>query len=215
MMRPLYLTGLVLMLISSSAFAQDHQGHQTQDPSEHDVHTCAQSPYAGQEMRAIKALSSEDVQALLAGSGMAYGGLAKSAELNGYPGMRHLLEMANEIDLTPDQTVRLEAMFAQMRDEAIVLGEAIIAVETQIDQSFSGEDVNRHTLQAQLGQSANLQGQLRFVHLSYHLETIHVLNEEQVDLYNRLRGYTGSQNPCDIVPEGHNADLWRQNNNCN
>ena len=41
------------------------------------------SSYAGQEIRDIKALSPEDTAALLAGKGM---GLAKAAELNGYPG---------------------------------------------------------------------------------------------------------------------------------
>ncbi len=42
------------------------------------------SPYAGQEQRSIKALSEQEVAALLAGRGA---GFAKAAELNGcYPG---------------------------------------------------------------------------------------------------------------------------------
>ena len=43
----------------------------------------ADLPYAGQQTRAIKALSDDDIAALRAGEGM---GMAKAAELNGYPG---------------------------------------------------------------------------------------------------------------------------------
>ena len=43
----------------------------------------ANLPYAGQQTRAIKALSDDDIAALRAGEGM---GMAKAAELNGYPG---------------------------------------------------------------------------------------------------------------------------------
>jgi hypothetical protein len=39
-------------------------------------------PYAGQQARTIKALSDEDIAALRKGEGM---GMAKAAELNGYP----------------------------------------------------------------------------------------------------------------------------------
>jgi hypothetical protein len=49
------------------------------------------SPYAGQQTRAIKALSPEDLAGLLNGEGM---GMAKAAELNGYPGPVHVLELA-------------------------------------------------------------------------------------------------------------------------
>ena len=55
------------------------------------------SSYAGQEMRAIKSLSPQEVADLLAGRGM---GLAKAAELNHYPGPRHVLDLARELDLT-------------------------------------------------------------------------------------------------------------------
>src|SRR5580658_1033453 len=54
--------------------------------------------YAGQQMRDIKALSSDDVADLLAGRGM---GLAKPAELNHYPGPAHLLEMKDQLGLSP------------------------------------------------------------------------------------------------------------------
>ena len=46
-------------------------------------------PYAGHQDRAIKALSAEEIEQYLSGSGM---GFAKPAELNGYPGPMHVIE---------------------------------------------------------------------------------------------------------------------------
>lgn len=47
-------------------------------------------PYAGQETREIKALSPDEVAAHLEGRGM---GFAKAAELNHYPGPKHVLDL--------------------------------------------------------------------------------------------------------------------------
>jgi len=52
--------------------------------------------YAGQETRKIKALSEDQIQGYLAGSGM---GLAMAAELNHYPGPKHVLELAEKLQL--------------------------------------------------------------------------------------------------------------------
>ena len=74
------------------------------------------SGYAGQESREIKALSPEEVDAYLSGKGM---GFAKAAELNGYPGPAHVLELAAELQLSADQRRRTEALFAAMQSQAL------------------------------------------------------------------------------------------------
>ena len=68
------------------------------------------SPYAGQEERGIKALPQADVEGLLAGAGTPFGGMAKPAELNGYPGPRHVLDAveAGEFEITGKQKIRIE-----------------------------------------------------------------------------------------------------------
>jgi hypothetical protein len=55
------------------------------------------SAYAGQQARGIKALSQTEVEGLLQGKGME---LAKTAELNSYPGPAHALELVAELGLT-------------------------------------------------------------------------------------------------------------------
>ena len=77
------------------------------------------SPYAGQESREIKALSQQDIEGLLAGAGTPFGGMAKPAELNGYPGPRHVLDAveAGGFELTSEQQEQIEAVYEEMRSD--------------------------------------------------------------------------------------------------
>ena len=59
-----------------------------------------------------QALSPEDIQGLLEGRGM---GLAKAAELNSYPGPKHVLEMADALELTPEQRAEIARKAAEKR----------------------------------------------------------------------------------------------------
>ena len=81
-------------------------------PTETANESVIQSPYVGQETRGIKALSQADIEGLLAGAGTPFGGMAKPAELNGYPGPRHVLDAveAGEFDLTTDQREQVEVL---------------------------------------------------------------------------------------------------------
>ena len=77
----------------------------------------SQSPYAGMQARPIKALSSEQIADLKAGRGM---GLALTAELNGYPGPAHLLELADKLiqslDVLFNQVIEDRSGFASIGD---------------------------------------------------------------------------------------------------
>lgn len=84
------------------------------------------SPYAGQEAREIKALSAQEVDDLLNARGMA---LAKAAELNGYPGPLHSLEMADKLGLSLDQLRTIKDIKTQEEAEARPLGAEIVAIE--------------------------------------------------------------------------------------
>src|SRR6266571_4214131 len=71
------------------------------------------SPYAGQEQRAIKALSDQEIRDLLEARGM---GLAKAAELNSYPGPLHVLELADELGLSDAQRASSRTLYERMRE---------------------------------------------------------------------------------------------------
>jgi hypothetical protein len=76
-------------------------------------------PYAGQENSSVPGLSEAEITALRTGAGM---GLARPGEINGYPGPRHVLDLADELALTPDQRAAVQALFDQMQREAVALG---------------------------------------------------------------------------------------------
>jgi hypothetical protein len=147
------------------------------------------SPYAGQDLRDIKSLSDNDVQSLQNGTGEAFGGMAKLAELNSYPGPRHVLDMASELQLTYGQRIEIKLIYQNMSSKAKGIGAAIIAVEQDMDEAFANKTITQENLKLMLDKSADLYGQLRFVHLSAHLDTVQMLTIEQVQMYNAMRGY--------------------------
>jgi Spy/CpxP family protein refolding chaperone len=144
------------------------------------------SPYVGQELREIKALSPQELSDYLSGKGM---GLAKAAELNGYPGPAHVLDLATQLNLTPDQKARTEALFKNMQARAIAFGKELVEEERALDSLFASHSMTPDTLASSLARIARLQGELRQVHLQAHLEQTALLSPDQVRQYNRLRGY--------------------------
>src|SRR5690349_11158058 len=106
----------------------------------------AQQPYAGMETRTIKALSDQQIADLQAGRGM---GLALAAELNGYPGLIHAIELADKLGLSSDQITRLKELFQAMKAEAISLGTQLIAEERTLDDAFAGRTITLASLESQ------------------------------------------------------------------
>ena len=146
-------------------------------------------PYAGLDVRPVKALSPEQLADLRAGRGM---GLALPAELNGYPGPTHVLELAGPLGLTPEQRARTEALVAAMKAETIPLGERLIADETALDRLFAEKRATVGTLDAASANVGGGQAALRAAHLRYHLDMMAVLTPEQIARYVALRGYASS-----------------------
>lgn len=143
-------------------------------------------PYAGQQTRTIKALSAEDIAGLLKGEGM---GMAKAAELNGYPGPKHVLALAEELKLTETQRQEIQALFDRMSAAAKPLGTELVEHERVLDQLFSKGEITPDRLAAETADIGELQGRLRSVHLIAHVQTRAVLTADQVTRYEHLRGY--------------------------
>ena len=150
----------------------------------------SQSQYSNHMDRPIKALSEKEISDLSEGNGM---GFAIAAELNHYPGPKHVLELSDQLALSPTQLDQTQLLFNDMKAEAINLGNKLIELESQLDQWFANSQINPAKLQAQLEQIANVKAQLRFVHLSTHLKQKAILTQHQIHQYDRLRGYTSSQ----------------------
>jgi len=149
------------------------------------------TPYAGQQQREIKALSQHEISGYLNGKGLGY---AKAAELNQYPGPKHVLELSKELDLSKEQIKQSQHIFDQMKVYAVALGEQFIAKEQELDKRFSGNDIDDESLALLLSEIGALKTKLRYVHLKSHLEQKAILTKHQVQLYDQLRGYGKNAN---------------------
>ena len=147
------------------------------------------SPYAGEQTRQIKALSEGEVSSLLNGHGM---GFARAAELNSYPGPRHVLDLADELRLTPAQTTQLTSVFETMKAAALPLGRELVSRETELDRLFTGRLATPDMVLALTREIGRLQGELRAVHLNAHVATVGILQAGQIARYDALRGYTSA-----------------------
>src|SRR5258708_29748480 len=152
----------------------------------------AQTPYAGLQSRSIKALSDQQIADLRAGRGM---GLALAAELNGYPGPSHLLELADKLGLSDAQRSSVRNIFETMKAETIPIGERLIAQEAALDRLFADHVITPEKLNAATSEIGATQAELRATHLKYHLSTVAMLEPSQIQRYSALRGYDngGSQ----------------------
>jgi len=147
-----------------------------------------QSPYAGLQTRPIKALSDQQIADLEAGRGM---GLALPAELNGYPGPSHLLELADKLGLSEAQRLRVQSLFEAMKAEAVPIGQQLIEQEATLDLLFANHTASEANVAAAVAAVAETQGKLRAAHLRYHLSTVALLRPDQIERYGQLRGYGG------------------------
>jgi hypothetical protein len=148
------------------------------------------SAYSGQEARPIKALAAEDIEALRTGQGM---GFAKAAELNGYPGPAHVLELADQLQLTSEQLSQTRAIEASMRASAKAIGANLVDTEQQLDSLFASRQITEQALGELVLRISELQSALRRAHLSAHLEQAKVLDQRQTTRYMHLRGYDAAQ----------------------
>lgn len=175
------------------------------------------SPYVGQEERAIKSLSSDDIATLRRGGGW---GLAKAAELNGVPGPAHLLEMKDDIPLDESQVSAISEIADQMKAQAIERGETLIALERVLDEHFQAGTITDEILRSSLDAIASTRMELRYIHLATHLRTPEILSPIQIESYRALRGYSEPGQCADMatdIPAEHSAEMEHGHgggNNC-
>ena len=161
---------------------------------------CAQhSPYAAEAQREIKALSADEVRDYLAGKGM---GLARAAELNGYPGPAHVLELAGPLVLSAGQRERTEALHRSMLAAAVKAGRELVDAESELDLLFRARRANEGELARAMARIGERQVEVRRVHLDAHIRQAEILSPAQLARYAELRGYGSPSSPA-TAHRGH------------
>ena len=164
------MSAVLASVPAASAAQQNHSGHAEGQSSQ------------------VKTLGQAEVDEFLAGAGM---GMARPAELNGFPGPRHVLDLADSLALTPEQRTGVEEIFRRMQERATSLGRQVVAAEGALDALFAAGAVEEAALSEHVRAVDALRSELRVVHLKAHLETKALLTMHQVHTYDRLRGYGG------------------------
>jgi hypothetical protein len=147
------------------------------------------APYAGQETRDIKALSKQDVESRLNGQGAS---MAKAAELNGYPGPAHVLELAKELALSADQREATETLMQSHKARASKLGADVVEAERALDRLFAAHRADASSVQGAAARVGELRAALQAEHLTTHIVQTRILSADQVRRYQVLRGYAAS-----------------------
>lgn len=174
--RPALWLGLVSVLVvalEASASAEE---------------SSAALPVRGPAQGAIRSLSAEEIRSLREGDGMR---LARPAELNGYPGPAHVLEVARQgkMDLFAEQRQAIERIHAATKAEAQALGQQILFLEAALETGFRSGRMTEQDLAPRVEEIGRKRTALRLVHLRAHLLTTVLLRPEQVEFYYQLRGY--------------------------
>ena len=150
--------------------------------SEQHPHTPAQpASLAGES--AHHAFLEQERAAIERGEGF---GMAMPADRAGYPGPKHVLELKDQLKLTPGQTSAMEKLFAEMNRKAVERGREVLLAEQRLADYFA-EGRSEAELREETYRVATLRAELRWVHLGTHLAARKLLTPLQLEAYQRLR----------------------------
>lgn len=173
------MPGLVALGLTLSLVGPIQAGPAATPPASHDAHHGATGV-------AIPGLSADEIAALRAGQGMSQ---ARVAEVEGYPGPRHVLDAwtAGDLPLAAEQAARVQEIMQTMTAEARRVGNQVLESERALALAFRSGAIDAPSLRAGVDRIAALRGELRAVHLNAHLETRALLDPEQLARYAELR----------------------------
>lgn len=136
----------------------------------------------------IPGLGTDEIAELREGRGM---GLARVADVQGYPGPRHVLDAwtAGSLPLSKEQVAQVQDIGRAMELEARRVGSLVLDSERELALAFRSGTIDVTSLRPRLDRIAALRGELRAVHLNAHLATRAVLHPAQLARYAELRGH--------------------------
>lgn len=180
MTRPTLITFILLITVAAAPGLHAQMSH------------AHHSAYADETRTGITSLSADEITQLENGEGM---GFARAAELNSYPGPRHVLDAAEELGLSASQREQTQRIFDEMKSEAVRIGGEIIEKERHLSRRFEHRHIDEPQLRGLVTEIGLLRAELRVAHLRAHLEMATLLSAEQIERYDALRGYVTDDEP--------------------
>jgi Spy/CpxP family protein refolding chaperone len=151
-------------------------------------HEPAQTTNAYVDLREspIRGLTPAEIDELRSGGGM---GLALPAELNGYPGPKHVLDLADQLSLDAATKAAFQSLYERTQEAARAAGARVLSAHESLDQAFRTGAIDEDSLTSRTVELGVALGELRRVHLAAHLEAYDLLTPHQRALYMEYRGY--------------------------
>lgn len=187
---------ILLVVFSGAAwYGFDSTGAEEATPASHhgqsgdaSSRASGRSPYADDvdPGATIRSLTPEEVDQIERGEGAS---LALPAELNGVPGPRHVLDLADELGLSDQQVERVRAVSDEMQTAVVSSGHRYLDALRALEHDFRTGTMTEAKLPSRVAAVKRLEGELATAHLIAHLQTANLLTPEQIAAYNRLRGY--------------------------
>jgi len=143
----------------------------------------AQSNQAVAQMQHHHSCLEEERASIERGEGF---GMGMPADHAGYPGPRHVLDMAADLKLTAEQRAAMEKIFSAMKEKALARGKELFEAQAQLEQMFR-EGRPEADLREQSFRIDSIHAELRWIHLSAHLAAQKILTADQIAQYTRLR----------------------------
>jgi Spy/CpxP family protein refolding chaperone len=113
--------------------------------------------------------------------------MARYADINGYPGPRHVLDLREELELEDEQAKQMEAIYEEMAEKARMKGEAIVAAEKRLNGLFLGKTASVDSVRSLTEEIGRLRGELRAIHLLAHMQASAIMSPAQRERYSALR----------------------------
>ncbi len=134
-------------------------------------------------------ISQAEKEALRSGAGLGAGRLAM---MNGYPGPKHVLEMADELELTAAQKESIGKIFAEAKASFAQMGARLVEKEEALEAMFASGSVDVKDVEKRAKEIGELQGALRAGHLNAHVRTKQELSPAQLEKLSSGMGAHGA-----------------------
>jgi hypothetical protein len=172
---------LSLALVTPGSGPQEARAGSAAPATQSSAAQGAHQPHA--EMQRHHSCQEEERASLERGEGF---GMAMAADHAGYPGPRHVLDLAADLHLTAEQRGAIEKLFAGMHEKALVRGKELFEAEARLEQMFR-DGRPEADLREQSFRVDTIHAELRWIHLSAHLSAQKILTADQIAQYTRLR----------------------------
>lgn len=171
-MNSIFLTLFIICMVNLVSFSQEIKSETGADT------VFLSSP--------VKAVTDKQYTDLKQGNEM---GMGRVAELNNYPSPVRVSELEQQLNLNPNQKIRLKQIIAAWQFKTKEMGRFIIAEETRLDNLFSSGKATDGAVIYYSNRIGLFLGELRNAHLQAHLKTRNILTPAQIKRYNILMGY--------------------------